>query len=797
MVPVRKGTGVAAVRAAMRYRIALVIAPAGWGKTTAVRAALDGTDHRWIDLSRQDAALDAGMTRSPDDPLVVLDGVHLLDETSRAALVASMRASPASRWLLIARQRGDLPIARWIASSDAGAPVLFEDLALGAADVDVAARTLDLRITESVSQTILERTGGWPVAVRFVLSTLERSPDVERATAAARRLLFDYIGTEIFEGLSETRRECLFALAMAGTANEAFLAEIGCGDAEHDAGWLRASAFPLIETPDGFALHAAFAQFLLTRLSPAHIEKLALRVAAALRSRGRLADAFEIVRAYAPAAVLDELRAGGFVLLDAGCWASVEATIRALPQAVRRDDPIVVCLRAQLEAQTGALSRAHDLYERAFQIAESPTLRACVSRHRALHLLNQGDAGGVAAIAPALDEGTEAERTDALGIHATALAMTGSIDRARTEILSALATAKSIDEDYLLARTLQRASYVEFQGGGIMAATRYAGEAAHLAQRIGAWSPFIGAHSILYGVAGARDDHATALWHAQQIGIAAERTGDRRHRLYALSAQYELEVERGRAERALAIEAELPLHPSGWRDETTLYISLAIRKSWDGLFLEGYRQLAALDDRIVEASERRLWNAALSMLAAFDGDERAANARLRACGKTTAAVARESAVGNAQAECFVAIGQILLGNPEGALRRVPHRAPTTQTRALAAFAREIAALGTTLARDSAADALARLREAGQEGFAAAFAAALNVRRPETPSLQLTAAERRVLAQVALGTPADAIAREHGRSIHTIRNQIKAAIRKLGASGSIEAVARAKRLGLID
>jgi ATP/maltotriose-dependent transcriptional regulator MalT len=796
-VPARAQAGASAVRTALRYRIALVLAPAGWGKTTAVRAALDGIEHRWVDLSREPAAFDFAAARAPGDPIVVLDGVHLLDEASLAALVESMRAQPAARWLLISRRRSNLPVARWIASDDAGAPVLFEDLALGASDVDAAARELDLHITEPIVATILERTGGWPVAVRFMLSTLERSPDVERATAAARRLLFDYVGTEIFDALSETRRECLFALAMAGTANEAFLEEIGCGDAERDADWLRAGAFPLIETSDGFTLHAAFAQFLLTRPSPAHIEKLALRVAAALRVRGRLADAFDIVRAYAPVAVLDELRAGGFVLLDAGCWASVEATIRALPQAVRRDDPIVVCLRAQLEAQTGALSRAHDLYERAFQIAQSPALRACVSRHRALHLLNQGDAGGLAAIAPALDVGTEAERTDALGIHATALAMTGSIDRARAEIRSALASAKAIDEDYLLARTLQRASYVEFQGGSITAATRYAGESAHLAQRIGAWSPFIGAHSILYGVAGARDDHAAALWHAQQIGIVAERTGDRRHRLYALSAQYELEVERGRIDRALAIEAELPLHPSGWRDETTLYVSLAIRKSWNGSFLEGYRQLAALDDRIVEASERRLWNAALSMLAAFDGDERVANARLRACGKTTAAVARESAVGNAQAECFAAIGQILLGNPEGGLRRVPHRAPTTQTRALATFAREIAALGTTLGRDSAADALARLRAAGQEGFAAAFAAALDVRRPESPSLQLTGAERRVLARVALGTPADAIAREHGRSIHTVRNQIKAAIRKLGASGSIEAVARAKRLRLID
>jgi ATP/maltotriose-dependent transcriptional regulator MalT len=735
--------------------------------------------------------------RAPRDPIVVLDGVHLLDETSRTALVESIRSQPGARWLLVARHRSELPVARWIAAGDAGAPVLFEDLALGVSDIDAAARALDLRITDTVAQTILERTGGWPVAARFALSTLERSPDVERATTAARRLLFDYVGTEMFDALSETRRACLFALAMAGTADEALLASIGRDDAEADVAWLRTGALPVVEAPEGFTLHAAFAQFLLAQLGSAQIEALALRVAAALRPRGRFAGAFEIVRAYAPSAVLDELHESGFALLDAGCWGSVETAIRALPQSIRRDDPVVVCLRAQFEAQTGALSRAHDLYERAFHIAETAALRACVSRHRALHLLNQGDTGALAAIAPALDEGTEIERTDALGIHAMALALAGSFDEARTAVLSALGTAKAIDDDYLLARTLQRASYVEYQGGGMTAATRYAGESAHLAQRIGAWFHFLCAHSILYATADARDDHAAALWHAQQIGFAAQRTGDRRHRLYAISAQYAFEVERGRKDRALALEAEMPVHSSGFRDEMDLHVALAIRKSWDGSFADGYRQLAALDDRIVDPSERRLWNAVLAMLAAFDGDERAATARLRACGKHTAAIARENAVGNAQAECFAAVAQILLGHPEAAVRRLPHRAPTTQTRALAAFARELAELGASLGSSTAADALARLAAAGQEGYAQAFAAALDVRPPEAASPQLTAAERRVLAQVALGTPAEAIAREHGRSIHTVRNQIKAAIRKLGASGSIEAVARAKRLGLID
>ena len=179
------------------------------------------------------------------------------------------------------------------------------------------------------------------------------------------------------------------------------------------------------------------------------------------------------------------------------------------------------------------------------------------------------------------------------------------------------------------------------------------------------------------------------------------------------------------------------------------------------------------------------------MFAAFGGDEAAAAAHLRACGKPATELARENAVSIAQAECVAAIAQIFLGHPERALRRLPAQAPTTQTRALAALVRELAELGRSLGAASARDALERLRSAGQEGMALVLTAALAARRDEAPPLRLTDAERRVLSQVALGTPAEAVAREHG-AVSTVRNQIKSAIRKLGASGSIEAIARAKR-----
>ena len=199
---------------------------------------------------------------------------------------------------------------------------------------------------------------------------------------------------------------------------------------------------------------------------------------------------------------------------------------------------------------------------------------------------------------------------------------------------------------------------------------------------------------------------------------------------------------------------------------------------------------------MVDPSERRLWNAALAMFAAFGGDEKNASLRLRSCGRVAPAGARENAVGNALGDCFAAIAQIMLGHPEAAVRRLPHHAPSAMTRALVTFARDLAALGSSLWSESASNALQRLRSARQEGLAEAVASALRSLGQDEASALLTKAETRVLVELARGRTAKAIAEKHARSIHTVRNQIKAVTRKLGASGSIEAVARANHLGLL-
>jgi ATP/maltotriose-dependent transcriptional regulator MalT len=794
----RARTGVDAVRAALDYRVAVVQAAAGWGKTSAVRAAAAGVTHVWHDATTQgyDELLAAAASQAP---LIIVDDLHVVAAggPGRDAIAALVERSPVTRWVFISRQSVGLPVATWIADGQASAPVGQRDLSLSLHEMRRAAKTLGMRVDDAAMQFVIDATDGWPVAVRFALVALARSPsDLSRAAATTNGLLSAYFATEIIEPLDDDRRDLLSDIALLGAPDETMLAALGREDAQADLRWLAGAPIPSYEDGHRVLLHPVFARHVIAEIPVSQRRTRALRAAEVLRASGLVGRAFDLMRRYVPDSVLAELRAEGFALLDAGCSDGVEDSVRALPQSVRRDDPLVVCLRAELEAQAGALGRANDLYERANQLATTPEVHARVCRHRALHYLNQGKTEALDAILPALDAGTDIDRADAQGIHAMALALTGRFDEARREARRAISIATDLDDEPLLARSLQRMSYVEYQAGNIADAESNAREAARLAHRLGAWFHFICAQSILYGAAvGMRDDHAAALWHAQQIAWAAQRTGDRRHRLYALSAQYVLEVERGREERALAIESEMPLH-SGFRDELDCCVAMATRLSWYGEFAEGFRILATLDDRVVDPSERRLWNASLAMFAAFGGDEKNASLRLRACGRIAAPAARENAIGNVLADCFAAIAQILLGNAEAAMRRLPHDAPTAQTRALASFARDLAALGSSLGSESASRAIKRLRSAHQEGLAEAVATALVSLQHEDVSAVLTDAETRVLVELASGQSAKAIAQKHGRSIHTVRNQIKAVTRKLRASGIIEAVARAHDLGLL-
>lgn len=783
----------------MKSRITVVAAVAGWGKSTAVRGALRDTDHAWLDLSRKDVIAGFSAANDWSDRIVVVDGTHLLDQGALEALVDATMRFVTTQWVLITRRTDRLPIARWIGSGDAGAPVLHEDLALSGPDILAAAKELGVRADDAAIQFVQTVSAGWPIAIRFGLVALERwADDLSRAGAMANGLLREFTMSEILPALTPLQRNLLFEIAMMDTIDEALLAANGSDDATADFKQLWAAPVPWLSAAQGLTLQPAFRRMVLGEIPQPERRSRALRAASVLRARGNLRQAFDLLRQYAPEKICAELRGQGLALLEAGHWDEVEAAIRSLPQRERRGDPIILCLRAEIEAQTGVPHRAGALFERAARLSRSRRVAPAVSRRHAIHLINQGSLDALDAIRPALHAGSKVEKVEARSVLATALALGGRIDEARLEGRRAVDSATEMDDEALMTRCLQRASYVEYQAGDIAQAERYALETARLAHKVGAWSHFVCAHTILFASAiGVRDDPKAALWHAQQIALGAVHTKDRRHRLYALGAQYVLEVERGSRDRAIAIESQMPAYSSEWGPEFDVCLARCVRRSWDGEFEQALAQLDRLEEQVADPSTLRLWNGSRAMFAAFAGRDRIAFAHIRACGKAAASLARESEIRNARADCYAAVAQIFLGHPEAATRRLPRDSATSQIRALTSFARELAALGLSLGATSASIALDRLRSQGQGGFALAVAAALASRMRGDSLMSLTTAELRVLADMGRGRTAKGIALDRGRSVHTIRNQIKAIIKKLGASGSIEAVVRARRCGLIQ
>jgi len=67
---------------------------------------------------------------------------------------------------------------------------------------------------------------------------------------------------------------------------------------------------------------------------------------------------------------------------------------------------------------------------------------------------------------------------------------------------------------------------------------------------------------------------------------------------------------------------------------------------------------------------------------------------------------------------------------------------------------------------------------------------------ERAGLHLTARQRETLRLLGQGVPAKAIAAQLGLAEHTVRNHIRAVLLELGSHSQLEALAKARRLGLV-
>ncbi len=847
--------------AAALHHVALIIAPAGFGKSIALHEFLREADVPTVRFDvRPDHAdlrgflrgfaialervapqvlltLPGAYERSRSSPTPVLDLAHWLcahlegfrgivavddmhvterDPDVCALLVELVNRTPDSiHWIIASRSWLHFPVASWMAYGRMELAVDEQDLRCTLDEARAIARASRVAVRDDELRELLALTDGWPTALAFALRTSTRSSDLRAVAAATREMIFRYLAEQVYGALDEREREFLEFAALLPAVDVRLLERAGYDDACALIERLRVRTSLIIpdEAGNRFVCHDLFREFLHHRL-------LLRGEAAAMADRARAAwvleagdDVVAALDLYAQACsehdVVRLLNAHGLDLMERGYADAVERAIAVLPDRVLRAEPTIVAIRGLLALHGGDEERAERFLRRVVESDGEPALRARIALRLAAMRINRSeDAAPLLERVIADTEVGEDLRAEAYAVSAVVAARRGDARGARDAAERALEHADRTEHEDVRARLLQRAGVAFLESGEVARAKAILESAVEAAQRAALYSVASRAYTCLALIAHLHEgDPEAQVRHAVRAEECALRAGDIYDVQIALLHRLDAATLRGDKGAMEEIEREVVRITRRSPDEHFyLRVARAERDLWEGHFDRAAAALSALWERVPYLHDRARCAALLSLCFAVIDRSKEAGEMVRQALATLEQSSEAHYTGTERVETFAysCIAEGLCGRGTGM-----HRLMTALRREPDAFARMTAdAVAATLDvrrnpllhEALAQSAVDRLRAAGYGGPANVLAAVVraSARRVETERrTPLTAAELRVLDALARGLTPKEIAAESGRSVYTIQAHIQNAIGKLGCRGRVEAIATARRLGYLE
>ena len=817
--PIVRPRLVARFAQAAARRVTVVVAPAGFGKSTALAQYLEHAkgEHVRIALRPESAnvpeflKLLGAATPETYSGTIVVDNVHFARADLAQHLSAVVEREHPARWILVGRGAGELPIASWLAYGIADMPIDHVDLRFTAEEANqlFAAQRLNLGAAEV--HELLELSDGWPTALAFAVRARGRIEDLARAGAATREMVHAYLAEQVLGELDPGDQQFLLDTALLPSLDLDVLGSVEDGASARIARLRKLTSFIASDTETTFHYHELFRGFLEQQLRQRGVSAFRGAASKAATVLERSGDRQAALAAYLQAqdwpSVVRVLRAWGFGLFDRDAIGQLEAVLAALPQDLRDREPLVLALVACIRAFRGRFGEAEAFFglARRRDVAEGD--RAAIGERWASFLLGQGKAAealDAADRALELREVPAAVRSGLLATKAIALAEGGAPSAASDAVEAAIELANVLGDDLVRANALCAASRCEFARGRLDAARTQALSALRLLQRERCPSLTARANFILYNVALERGDESERAWLLTQVGQSvALGVGAAVEREFA-AARYTAAVEGGSADQLDDAQAWLegarrdPEASSGG-----FATALALQAAWSGDFATAQRVIAPDLGRGLQAEGLvRLGEHALYAAAA--GDREAAESAARAFTEKAQALDPLPALGSAtRARVFQALALILMERSSSAnnlLRELEAGSSrlSQPLRALVTVARSVYVHAET--GSAHAELAARLAELGRLGLAG-YARLVNAlplpAQASSPRFSaLTKMELRVLQALSAGETSRSIAATLGRSPQTVDSHVKSIIKKLGCSGRREAVALARGQGVV-
>ncbi len=846
------------VRAA-RFPVTLIVAPAGFGKTVALRdftetARLDAVRY---DVAREDRTVLAfvrGLSAALEpiaptalaafpamqqrimgvaDPVrelsdwfaehlkravctIVIDDLHYAaSDPATVALLVDLveRLGERVRWIVATRSDAGLPIASWIGYGRMDYPVGEDDLRFTVDEALAAGEDVGGTAGPVEVEALRDLTGGWPIALSIALRTRTHASDLRAAASGTREMVYRYLAEQAFAGLTRAQQRFLLRTSVYPTFDVTIAEALGATP-EFVDDLRRSVTFLATTAPAEYRYHDLFREFLehelrrsgATQWYDAHVEAGEL-----LERGGRDASALAL---YAKVGAVEQIvrviEHEGFDLIERGEGDTVATAIDALPETRRRENAAVAGMRAVLDANRGRFDIAEIGFVAAIERAAADELRIALVHRYAIELVRQ-DRDCVDLLEPyARDETLAlALRVPILGTLATAYVRAQRLNDAFGTAQRALALMEPLGDD-VRARLYQQAAYVYQFAPAHENVRTYATLAVELAAARGLFDVAARAYSVLYTVLRDEDDDPiAALAVLDKLQESARKGASRQARFFGAISSYAIEVERGDDAALEVLDRELADDPAvtdAVRAQA-LIPAEAMRAAWEGDFRRAHELLAQSEARqpsaVRRALERRALRSAETALYAFaaglhdDGEAslRDAAQALEGCTKPTLRVVRS--------RLTIALAELVRGRASSAHRWVAEaeRALTPPMRRLRALAQAVRAMERVqLAQADPATlgaALERLRAEHFGGMARLLAALPAARAEEAGYAQLTPSEREILQLLATGASTKDVAAKTGRSPQTVDTHIRSICRKLNCSGRREAVAIATGAGWVS
>lgn len=449
------------LRLGSKLTVTLVVAPAGWGKSTLVAEwlARDKISAGWVSLDGGDndparfwrylllaadrggsAAGAAGLRRldaagsdiqrdvlptfvnalaSAGAPLLlVLDDFHLVTSARVHDSVATLlaRSPPQLHLILITRADPELPLSR-LRLSENLAELRTADLRFSAEEaVEFFCGRLGQQLSERDVLRVLARTEGWAAGLQLAALQLRGGADpatfLDRFTGADWHV-GSYLGEEILAGQPPEVREFLLVTSVLNRMSASLCdALTGRTDGAELLGRIYRANLFVIALDDQrlwFRYHHLFGGLLrheLARTSPGRRRELHRRAAQWYAERDDATEAIGHAIASGDDALSTRLFAAHWLgTFNTGQLETVRLWLDALPAGLVATDASLSAARALIALDTGRLEEVSAVLDAA-EAAAPPDNR--LKFMRALHLYKTGNTGGAAArlreISPIADD---------------------------------------------------------------------------------------------------------------------------------------------------------------------------------------------------------------------------------------------------------------------------------------------------------------------------------------------------------------------------------------------------------